>query len=130
MLTLPTDPATGRQTTEPLIETHEYIHPSVRSRIKLHGPGIGDRGEYVCKSLQDWKLIVEPSETGDRRPNVMWRSRERPTDGFVRTLPEAPLWKLELELLQYDPETEQYVMRPSVGRNRRSQRRSRSRHPD
>ncbi|KAK4493807.1 hypothetical protein PRZ48_014992 [Zasmidium cellare] len=121
-----TDPTNGRPTSDPLMDTHEYIHPSVRSRLKLHGPGLEDRGDYDCKALRDWKLVVE-NEEGAKRPTVYWKARDRPPEGFVKVLPEAPLWALELELLHYDPETEAYVTRPSGVRQRRSQKRARSR---
>jgi hypothetical protein len=55
---------------------------------------------------------------------------------FSNDAGNAPLWNLEMELLRYDPETEQYVMKPSGVRARKSQRmkggdtRSRSRRPD
>lgn len=130
------DPTNGKPTKDPLIDTHEYIHPSVRARFKLHGPGLDDKGTYECKSLQDYKLVIEYPEENAKRPTVYWRARNRPAEGFVKTLPEAPLWNLEMELLRYDPETEQYVMKPSGVRARKSQRmkggdtRSRSRRPD
>ncbi|SMR45805.1 unnamed protein product [Zymoseptoria tritici ST99CH_1E4] len=115
------NPANGKATDDPLIETHEYIHPSVRSRMKLHGPGLDDRGEYKCEALNDWKLVIEWPEGGAKRPTVYWRAREKPASGFVKTLPEAPLWALETELLRLDPETEAYIMKPS-GVRRKSQR--------
>lgn len=49
------DPVNGRETDDPLVDTHEYVHPSVRARLRLGGPGINDSGRYDCKSLQDWK---------------------------------------------------------------------------
>ena len=125
------DPTNGRQTNEPLIDTHEYIHPCVRARLKLNGPGISDRGRYECKSLDDWKLTIEAKADGGKTPDVFWRSRMRPEDGFVKVLPEAPIKALEAELLSYDPETRDYVLHPSGVRQRRNTRkRSRSRRPD
>lgn len=139
-----TDPTNGRPTSDPLMDTHEvcieslldfevgctnsaqYIHPSARSRLKLHGPGLGDRGDYECKALDDWKLVIE-SEEGVKRPTVYWKARDRPSEGFVKVLPEAPLWQLELELLHYDPDIESYVLKPSGVRSRKSQKRARSR---
>ena len=117
-----TDPNNGKATDEPLIDTREYIHPCVRSRIKLHGPGFNDKGRYECRSLRDWKLVIE-SEAGAKRPSIYWRARDEPEDGFAGELPEAPLKQLELELLEYDPETLEYVMKPS-GVRRRSTRKS------
>ena len=117
------DPETGAATDEPLFDTHEYIHPCVRARFKLKGPGIEDRGIYDCKALMDWKLVIE-NEEGAKRPSIYWRARERPEKGFVGELPEAPLKPLELELLEYDRETYEYVVNPS-GVRRRSVRKSR-----
>ncbi|PIA98230.1 hypothetical protein CB0940_06588 [Cercospora beticola] len=124
------DPTNGRQTDDPLMETHEYIHPSVRARYKLRGPGLNDRGDYDCRAMQDWKLVIESPEDGAaKRPNIFWKARDRPADGFVKVLPEAPLWQLETEILGYDRETEEYVMRPSAVKQgrRKSSRRTGSR---
>lgn len=107
------DPTNGRPTDDPLMDTHEYIHPSVRTRLKLHGPGLDDRGDYDCKALQDWKLNIEYPEAGDNRPRIYYKARDESMEGFVRTLPEAPLWQLEIELLKYDRETEDFVMKPT-----------------
>lgn len=122
------NPFNGKPTDDPLVQTYEYIHPCVRSRLKLGGPGINDHGEYECKSLRDWKLVIEAGEPGAKRPDIFWRSRARPQDGFVKFLPEAPLKQLEIELLQYDRETKDYVLKP-VGVRKRDSRRSRSRRP-
>lgn len=116
------DPSTGRQTHEPLIDTHEYIHPSVRARIKLGGPGINDRGRYECKALDEWKLTIEAPSDGGKWPDIFWRARYRPEEGFAKVLPEAPLAPLETELLQYDNITREYVLQPSSVRQRRSVR--------
>lgn len=121
------DPATGKETDDPLIDTREYIHPCVRSRIKLKGPGISDRGRYECRSLSDWKLSIE-NEEGAKRPRIFWRSREKNVEeGFAREIPEAPLKQLEMELLEYDQETMEYVLRPSGVRRRSTRRDSRMR---
>ncbi|KAK5118008.1 hypothetical protein LTR62_004052 [Meristemomyces frigidus] len=116
------DPDNGKPTNEPLIDTHEYVHPSVRARIKLGGPGIDDRGEYECKALRDWKLTIEAREDGGKWPDVFWRSRYKPEEGFAKILPEAPLKPLETELLHYDTETRDYVLQPAGVRQRRSVR--------
>ena len=105
-----TDPSNGKQTDGPLIDTHEYIHPSVRARVKLGGPGIDDRGRYDCKALRDWKLTVEARDDGGKWPDVFWRSRYKPEEGFAKILPEAPLKPLETELLRYDTETREYAV--------------------
>jgi hypothetical protein len=117
-----TDVRNGNPTDEPLTDTCEYIHASARARFKLHGPGLGDKGEYECAALQDWKLVVEAPPEGSRRPVIFWKSRN-PIPGFAKTLPEAPLWQAELELLKYDGETEQDVLRPPLSRQRRVSRR-------
>ncbi|KAF2280250.1 uncharacterized protein EI97DRAFT_357088, partial [Westerdykella ornata] len=53
-------PKTGRTTNRPLRSTNEYIHPSVRIRLQLHGPGISDKGIYNPRALTDnYKLVVE-----------------------------------------------------------------------
>ena len=125
------DPTNGKPTREPLVDTHEYIHPCVRARLKLGGPGFSDRGRYECKALEDWKLTIEAKDDGGKMPSVFWRSRVRADEGFAKVLPEAPLKALETELLSYDPETRDYVLRPSGVRQRRGTRnRSRSRRPD
>ncbi|KAK3071882.1 hypothetical protein LTR53_007837 [Teratosphaeriaceae sp. CCFEE 6253] len=125
------DPTNGKQTRDPLMETHEYIHPSVRARVKLNGPGVHDRGGYECKALRDWKLNIEAREDGGKGSDVFWRSRDRPEEGFMKILPEAPLKGLETELLQYDPETRDYVLKPAGVRQRRSTRdKSRRRSPE
>lgn len=117
------DPSTGKETDEPLIDTREYIHPCVRARITLKGPGLNDKGDYECKSMTEWKLVVE-NEEGAKRPSIYWRSRDRPEKGFPGELPEAPLKPLEIELLEYDKDTFDYVTKPS-GVRRRSTRKSR-----
>ena len=123
------DPVNGRDTGDPLMDTREYIHPCVRSRIKLRGPGLDNKGRYECKSLRDWKLMIE-NQDGAKRPSIYWRARGKPELGFVQELPEAPLKALELEFLEYDPETCDYVMKPSGVRQRRSvKKKSRSRRP-
>ncbi|KAH9843428.1 putative alpha/beta hydrolase domain (DUF2235), partial [Teratosphaeria destructans] len=60
------------------------------------------------------------------RPDVLLAEPSaRPAEGFAKVLPEAPLKGLEREVLAYDPETEEYVLRPSAVRMRRSTRRRR-----
>lgn len=118
------DPQKGEETQDPLIDTREYIHPCVRSRLKLKGPGINGRGRYECRALKDWKLAIE-NEDGAKRPRIFWRSRDREVEeGFAEDIPEAPLKQLELELLETDPEIMEYVLRPS-GVKRRSTRKER-----
>ncbi|KAF2718853.1 hypothetical protein K431DRAFT_229884 [Polychaeton citri CBS 116435] len=115
------DPNTGRQTDDPLRDTHEYIHPCVRARIKLGGLGLEDKGRYECKALEDWKLYIEYGENS-KRPNIFWKLRTKEKNVSTRVLPEAPLWQLEREIIEYDLETEDYVMNPSAVRQKRTPR--------
>ncbi|KAG8626227.1 hypothetical protein KVT40_005172 [Elsinoe batatas] len=120
------EPRSGTETDQPLDETHEYIHPSVRARLKLGGPGIDDKGTYQPRALKDWKLTIEPAEEGGR-PDIFWELRTKQSNVTTRVLPESPLWPLERELLEMDPdrEVEDYVLRPPLpGRAPRSGRRS------
>jgi hypothetical protein len=126
------DPETGATTKEALEDTHEYVHPSVRARIKLDGPGLSDRGRYVCEALRDWKLNIEYPD-GAKRPNVYWKLKSKDRNVSTRTLPEAPLWGIEKELLDYDPEAEEFIMRPpdeSRRRRSRGRKEKRRRTPD
>ncbi|KAF2859886.1 hypothetical protein K470DRAFT_218202 [Piedraia hortae CBS 480.64] len=114
-----TDPHNGKPTDDPLEDTHEYIHPVVRARIKLKGPGIDDHGAYECKALRNWKLTIDDPEDG--RQGVFWRSKPK-QKGFTDILPEAPLKPLERELLAYDQDTCEYILRPRASRQRRRKR--------
>lgn len=123
------DPDNGRQTDEPLRDTHEYIHPCVRARIKLDGPGPNDMGRYECRALKDWRLVIEPGE-GEQgrpgRPDVFWRLQTKQKNVTTRILPECPLFPLERELLDMDPDREiqDYVLRPPVQQSRPRRARS------
>jgi hypothetical protein len=108
------DPTTGRTTARPLRQTNEYIHPSVRTRVRLNGPGTSDRGVYDAHPLtNNYKLVVDygtqNTKSGD--PDVFWKLKFKDSDA-VRVLPEAPLWRLERELCRRDPRTFDYVKRP------------------
>ncbi|KAF2731749.1 hypothetical protein EJ04DRAFT_536408 [Polyplosphaeria fusca] len=118
------DPTTGRTTSRPLRQTNEYIHPSVRSRLRLSGPGTADRGVWDAHPLtNNYKLVVDygtqSAKTGE--PDVFWKIRTKESDG-VRVLPEAPLWRLERELCRRDPHTFDYVKRPPASGKRKSTR--------
>ena len=108
------DPDTGRTTARPLRQTNEYIHPSVRTRFRLNGPGISDKGVYECRALTDnYKLTIDygtqNTKSGD--PDIFWKIKFK-DDTAVRILPEAPLWRLERELCRRDPRTWEFVRRP------------------
>ena len=97
------DPYTGRETSNPLQNTCEYVHPSVRTRIKLHGPGVEDHGEYDGHPLDYYKVRLP--EDGPR--TAVWQPR-RGTKGII--LPESPLYKVERDLLREDPRMFDYVL--------------------
>ncbi|KAL0265059.1 hypothetical protein SLS55_001017 [Diplodia seriata] len=131
-----TDPHTGRSTGRPLRDTCEYVHASVRTRWRLGGPGVEDKGRYDPESLvDDWRLVVEyPPDHDHHRggggggggppPDVFWRLRSGIDDArspvSTRVLPEAPLSRLERELLaERDPEAYEFVMWPPRTKQRR-----------
>jgi hypothetical protein len=120
------DPLTGRTTDRPLRQTNEYIHPSVRTRFRLQGPGQMDRGDYEARALADsYKVIVDYGPNRERAsdPDVYWRIKWKDSDA-VKTLPEAPLWRLERELARKDLDTYDYLKRPPPTKTRDSKRRS------
>ncbi|KAF2135928.1 uncharacterized protein K452DRAFT_157262 [Aplosporella prunicola CBS 121167] len=126
------DPHTGRVTPRPLRDTCEYVHPSVRARLRLGGPGEADKGKYSAGPLtRAWRLVVGESEGEDGAPSVVWRPvRGREVEsGAPKVLPESPLWRLERELCARDPETFDYVVAPprTRGRDKAHARRRRSR---
>lgn len=116
------DPDNGAPTDRPLQDTNEYVHPSVRTRIVLRGPGEEDKGLYQPDSLEDWRLVVEYPD-GDRGgAEVYWKAKFRERNVTTRVLPECPLWGYERRLLGMDREMEREVMRPppTARRERRS----------
>ncbi|KAH6616619.1 hypothetical protein C7974DRAFT_48325 [Boeremia exigua] len=120
------DPFSGRTTDRPLRQTNEYIHPSVRTRYRLQGPGQMDRGDYEARALTDgYKLNVDygPNKERASDPEIYWRIKWRDSDA-VKILPEAPLWRLERELARKDPDTYDYIKRPPSTKVRDSKRRS------
>jgi len=106
------DPDTGRTTGRPLRDTCEYMHPSVRVRMQLEGPGVGDHGTYDPKGLDNWKLVIKYSDGEERRPIIYWKSRSHETDVSTRILHESPLWSYERELLKLYPGIDRYILRP------------------
>ncbi|MCJ1404248.1 hypothetical protein MMC11_007473 [Xylographa trunciseda] len=107
------DPQTGRSTGKLLRDTNEYIHPSVRARAELHGPGIEDRGAYDPRALWDYTLKVTGPTTARApgQPLAVWESRARRRgDRPRKILAESPLWETERRLLGYTPEVEGYVL--------------------
>ncbi|KAL9101545.1 MAG: hypothetical protein Q9163_003200 [Psora crenata] len=97
------DSHTILETSTPLRETMEYVHPSVRTRKLKRGPGVEDEGTYDAHPMEKYKLRPP---TGERRPAV-WEPRRR-KDGMV--LHESPLWGIERELLREDPRMSNYLL--------------------
>lgn len=103
-----TDPRTNIPTDVRLVRTHEVVHPSVRIRMEMHGPGKEDRGTYTPRALKGWKVLppgmqaskgVEESE--EELHKHRWVSERR---GDVVVLPEDNLGASELELLKLSPD--------------------------
>ncbi|KIW08412.1 hypothetical protein, variant [Verruconis gallopava] len=117
-----TDPDTGQPTDRPLEDTNEYVHPSVRTRFVLRGPGEEDKGDYQPEALDDWKLVVEYPDGERGAPEIYWKARFKDRNVSTRILPECPLWRVERRLLGMDPEMEEEVMNPPP--TSRRQRRS------
>lgn len=103
------NPETGESTGKPLRDTHEYVHPSARSRIVLRGPGIEDEGKYDCEALGSYKLKFT-DETADKRSTAFWELRSRHKGlGPKKELPESPLWTFEKELLRESPRMYNFI---------------------
>ncbi|GAM87965.1 hypothetical protein ANO11243_059940 [Dothideomycetidae sp. 11243] len=111
-------PGSGIPTDVPLRHTNEYIHASVRTRLRLGGPGMADKGTYNPPAMAAWRLRIEPDDEDDR-PDVYWeiRDRERESEIDSSVLPEAPLRPLEREVLGIaaDQRVEEYVLNPPLG---------------
>ena len=102
------DRDTGRPTTKPLKNTHEYIHPSVRTRTCLDGPGIEDRGDYQSKALKGWNVTVDKENVDRKNSTVIWRApRDRRRANKV--LPESILRETEWRMLEKSPEMHDYL---------------------
>lgn len=129
------DPDTGRETDAPLRDTCEYIHPSVRTRLRLKGAGEDDKGAYAPRALEAWKLVVDYPENSEffdegddekrakrapRTLDIFWKLRDKQTNVTTRILPESPLWPLERELLELDPDIEEFALNPGATVKQRS----------
>ena len=106
------DPDTGQTTDRPLRGTCEYMHPSVRARIRLHGPGLECHGRYDPKFLNDWMLVIKYQDGKDKKPSIYWKARFEETNVSTRILPESPLWSFERQLLGLYKEMDGYVLYP------------------
>ena len=119
------DPLTGAPTRKGLRDTFEYVHPSVRSRLKMHGPGVQDRGEYEAEALRDYRLRTTNSAPGENRPLAVWESKSKRKGAPKRVLNESPLWETELKLLRYSGRVYDFLLdeprRPHRGGGQRNQ---------
>jgi len=89
---------------QPLVNTRERVHSSVRIRMGLPGPGIGDKGVYSSRALEGWdvKGVEKGKEIDDDHVNleairegqksIYWEK-----DG--KQLPEELLGPFEYKLL-------------------------------
>ncbi|KAI9851499.1 MAG: hypothetical protein M1824_002688 [Vezdaea acicularis] len=103
------DPKTGKPSSTPLVNTNEYLHPSVRVR---YGKGLGtnDKGVYKPAAMADWRVI--PDERGDESEatakssgHFKWHYQGVKTQGMSRTmLEESYLGEMERVLLKLDDE--------------------------
>jgi hypothetical protein len=113
------DPYTGRPTRKPLRDTNEYVHPSVRTRSYLDGPGPEDRGYYESKALEGYKLRMTGHRPEENMPLAVWESRAKRKGVPRRTLRECPLFDTERKLLRYSQQVEQFVYAPPEQRPNR-----------
>ena len=103
------DPKTGKPSSTPLVNTNEYLHPSVRVRYGK-GLGINDKGVYKPAAMADWRVI--PDERGDESEatakssgHFKWHYQGVKTQGMSRTmLEESYLGEMERVLLKLDDE--------------------------
>lgn len=103
------DRHTGEPTSKPLKNTHEYVHPSVRSRTCLDGPGTGDRGDYDARGLRGWHVTVDKENVNRKHSIVIWRA-PRNQKRVLKILPESMLKETELRLLEKSPAIYDYYM--------------------
>ena len=112
-----TDPE-GRGTGSGLLRnTNEFIHPCVRARVALRGPGTGDEGDYDPKALRDWDYDYRtpPGRSAKELPLVVWRKvRDKDRDDGQDEIPESILAETEWRLLERkgSEEVRRYLERP------------------
>lgn len=100
---------TGKPTHKPLKHTHEYIHPSVRTRTCLDGPGTSDRGDYDAQGLEGWEVVVDKENVNRKQSVVIWRAPQNERR-VQKVLPESVLKETEIMLLEKSPEMYDYLM--------------------
>lgn len=101
----------------------------MRTRYKLDGPGVADKGYYDPRALTDnYKLVVDYGLTANSKsaePEIIWKLKWKDDEGAAPRLPEAPLFSIERDLCRKDPKTYDYIRKPpATGRDkkRKSQR--------
>lgn len=81
------DPDTNRDTEEPLLNTNERIHSSVRVRLACKGLGMDDRHTWTCPSmLQD----------DSHKKRVLWRLQPARKVEPLDTARDLDFWRREL----------------------------------
>lgn len=117
------DPFTGQPTTKRLRNTYEYIHPSVRSRTAMAGPGPQDRGTYNSKALAGWDFSAQNTNKPEGRSTyTVWRytgNREVGQD----VIPECLLQPTEERLLGMSPKVEDVVNGVDAPKEKKRRRR-------
>ena len=103
------DRRTGKATHKPLKDTHEYIHPSVRTRTCLDGPGVEDRGDYDSKALRGWIVTVDKENAHRKNSTVIWKAPRHQKRAF-KVLPESVLKETEWKMLEKSPEMYDYLV--------------------
>ena len=107
-----TDHDTGAQTGTRLRDTREFIHPSVRVRMAMHGKGLGDNGAYAPPSLAGWRQYA-PGVRFEGKANPWprefddvwkWVNLESAKDGETVWIAEEELGSGERALLKRWPE--------------------------
>jgi hypothetical protein len=100
---------TGKPTKVMLRQTNEFVHASVRARIKFGGTDANGK-QYDPEGLEDWELVQgteamgSPSGTGT---GALWMYRGSDAGAKGRVLEEDTLGKTELMVLDLDPEMKQ-----------------------
>ncbi len=112
-----TDPKTDQPTSRLLQNTQEFVHASVRTRWRLPGHGINNKGLYEPESLKGWTLMgLEPGEDsadpdmGDQEIWWQYDGHDARFKSAKNKLPEDKLGPYEKLLLKHHSYT--YDQRP------------------
>jgi hypothetical protein len=118
------DPNSGHATDTPLSNTCEFVHPSVRYRVREHGPGLATshdssgKGSYQPLALDGWTYIrpgesLPENASADARRLARWGNCGKwlvgHADGTATVIVEETIENgcAEMELLQCYPGTAQ-----------------------